>query len=227
MGGFNRSGENKPVMTVIVELSIPAREFELGRILQVENGTEVALETMVPVGERSIPFFQVQGSNDAFEKTVRGHEAVNEIHVVTAHEEGTLYALDWEVSDDAFFAGVLAIDAHVLEARGSAEAWGFELRFPSHEALSEFQTYCTDADIPLEVRRIYNPTKPEAGPWYGLTASQRMALVRAVEDGYYSIPRQVSTKDLADEFSISDQAVTERLRRGIATLVGNTLLLSE
>jgi predicted DNA binding protein len=214
-------------MTVIVELGIRAREFELGRILQVENGTEVVLETMVPVGERSIPFFRVHDGNGAFEATVREHSAVNEIHEVTANDGGTLYALDWEVSDDAFFAGVLAMDAHVLEARGSAETWGFELRFPSHEALSEFQAYCTDTEIPLEVRRIYNPTKPDAGPWYGLTASQRLALVRAVEEGYYSIPRQVSTKDLADEFGISDQAVTERLRRGIATLVTNTLLLSE
>jgi predicted DNA binding protein len=34
----------------------------------------------------------------------------------------------------------------------------------------------------------------------------------------------MSTQDLADEFGISDQAVTERFRRGIASLVAHTLL---
>jgi predicted DNA binding protein len=37
----------------------------------------------------------------------------------------------------------------------------------------------------------------------------------------------MSTADLAAEFDVSDQAVTERLRRAIISLVTNTLLLSE
>nr|WP_280588312.1 hypothetical protein [Halorubrum sp. Boch-26] len=37
----------------------------------------------------------------------------------------------------------------------------------------------------------------------------------------------MSTQELADGFDISDQAVTERLRRGIDTLVANTLLVDE
>lgn len=71
--------------------------------------------------------------------------------------------------------------------------------------------------------RIYNPTNPDSGPWYGLTPVQRATLVRAVREGYYSIPRELSTQELADSFDVSDQAVTERLRRAIASLVENTL----
>jgi hypothetical protein len=33
----------------------------------------------------------------------------------------------------------------------------------------------------------------------------------------------MSTQDLADEYDISDRAITERLRRGIASLVTHTL----
>jgi predicted DNA binding protein len=47
----------------------------------------------------------------------------------------------------------------------------------------------------------------------------------AVRGGYYGIPRGTSTQELADELGISAQAVTERLRRGVATLVNNTLLI--
>lgn len=43
--------------------------------------------------------------------------------------------------------------------------------------------------------------------------------------GYYSIPRRVSTKDLADELGISDRPVKERLRRAISRSVRDTPLL--
>ena len=214
-------------MSVIVELSLPATEFQLGRILSTEADTRVSLETMVPLGDRSVPFFRVSGSaRDAFETDVRSHTAVSGVHPVNTHGEETLYALDWQFADDSFLAGVLALDGHVLEAEGGAETWVFQLRFLSHDALSEFQTYCEETDIPAEVKRIYNPTNPDAGPWYGLTREQRETLTYAVENGYYSLPRQVSTQEIADAFDISDQAVTERLRRAIDTLVTNTLLLA-
>lgn len=48
--------------------------------------------------------------------------------------------------------------------------------------------------------------------------------MRAVQGGYYSIPGRMSTQDLADALGISDQAVTERLRRAIETLTENALI---
>lgn len=215
-------------MSVIVELSLPAGEFELGRILAVRDEASIVLETMVPMGERSVPFFRLfDGALDSFEDAVQDHSAVEDVRVVSAHNDETLYALDWHVSEDTFFDGLRAADAHLLEATGTARQWTFELRFPSHDTLSAFREHCVDAGIPLDVRGVFNPTRPEAGPWYGLTPPQREMLARAVEAGYYAIPRRTSTKDLAAEFGISDQAVTERLRRAITTMVSNTLHVSE
>jgi predicted DNA binding protein len=115
----------------------------------------------------------------------------------------------------------------MLHAVGKPQTWHFELRFPSHEQLSAFQEFCKGGHITLTVTRIYNPTKPGSGPYFGLSKPQRETIVRAVEGGYYSIPRTISTQALADEFGISDQAVTERLRRAISTLVENTLIGTE
>ena len=214
-------------MGVILELSLPSSEFELGRILEVEGDASVNLETLVPVGGRSVPFFRVRDSRTAFEELTREHSAVTDLQVVSTHDGETLYALDWDPSDDAFFRILTDLDAYILNATGEATVWAFELRMPTHDALSEFQELCFDANIPIDVRRIYNPTSPDAGPWYGLSAIQRKTLQRAVEEGYYAIPRGTSTEALAEEFDISDQAVTERLRRAIATLTKNTLLLTQ
>ena len=214
-------------MSVIVELSLPATEFQLGRILSAEDDTRVSLETMVPLGGRPVPFFRVDGSARAdFAADIRAHETVSDVHAVETHGDETLYALGWRLADDSFLAGVLALDGHVLEASGGADRWTVQIRFPSHDALSEFQTHCEEAGFTIDITRIYNPTNPNAGPWYGLTREQRETLTYAVEHGYYSLPRRVSTQEVADEFGISDQAVTERLRRAIETVATNTLLLA-
>lgn len=79
--------------------------------------------------------------------------------------------------------------------------------------------------IPIDVHRLDNPSQTEAGPWYWLTPKQRTVVSRAIEAGYYSIPMEISTNDLGAEVSITDQAVTERLRRGVRNLLSSTLLL--
>ncbi|MFB6299320.1 MAG: helix-turn-helix domain-containing protein [Halobacteriales archaeon] len=193
----------------------------------MEADTSITLETMVPMGERAVPFFRLHDGRNPFEATVSDHVAVDDIHVVSTHNDETLYALDWAIGSETFFEGIVKMGAHVMEATGTADTWGFELRFPFHETLSDFQAYCAEVLLPITVKRIYNPTKPDAGPWFGLTVAQREMLTQAVKRSYYAIPRQTSTQALADQFGISDQAVTERLRRGIGTLVTNTLLLTE
>ncbi|MCU4718331.1 helix-turn-helix domain-containing protein [Halapricum hydrolyticum] len=211
-------------MTVIVELTVPSEAFELGRILSIEGPGRVTLETMVPLGGRPTPFVRVRHDvRDEFVQSVRKHPTVSDIRPLNTHDGETLYALEWDPSEDTLFRTILEDDIVLLEAAGSADRWGFELRFPSHETLSEFQEFYLEQNLDVTIDRIYNPTKPDAGPWYGLTSPQRETLAHAVEHGYYSLPRGISTKELGVEFDISDQAVTERLRRGITTLVSNTI----
>jgi predicted DNA binding protein len=41
----------------------------------------------------------------------------------------------------------------------------------------------------------------------------------AFETGYWKIPRESHLEDIADRIGISDQAISERLRRGCSSLV--------
>lgn len=214
-------------MSLVVDLSIPAQDFKLGQILQMERGTRIVIETTVPLGDKLVPFIRVFDEHDRFETTVSNHSDVTDIHVVSTHDGEILYALDWTDSQDQFFQGIKRHDGTIMKSAGSENVWNFELRFESHDALSNFQEYCQSVGMGIEINRLYNPTKPDAGPWFGLTPPQRNALKRAVEAGYYNIPREISTQNLADEFEITDQAMTERLRRAIGNLVSNTLQVSD
>ena len=191
----------------------------------MESGTAIDLESLVPLGEKAIPYFKVsEEARVSFEESVRDHPSVDQIDVVTRHENETTYALQWNAERDVFLQGIIELGGQILTASGGSNTWEFEIRFPTHELLSEFQEYCIDAHIDIEVGRLYNPSKPGTGMWFGLTRAQRETLMLAVRGGYYSIPRQMSTENIAEQLGISDQAVTERLRRGISTLTQNTLI---
>ncbi|SFR37595.1 helix-turn-helix domain-containing protein [Halogeometricum limi] len=211
-------------MSIIVDFRVPSSQFELGRILSMRARATVELEALVPLGEKAVPFFWVYDSDrPTFIETARAHDSVESITEIDTYENRVLVALDWHVADDAVFQSLLDTGGHILAATGSSETWEFECRFPGYEDLAAFNRACVDARVSIDVHRVYNPTKPDAGPWYGLTPRQRETLLLAVEEGYYDIPRRITTVELADELGISDQAVTERLRRAIVTLVTNSL----
>lgn len=127
-------------MAVIVDLAIHSDQFQLGQILSMVDEERIQLETMVPLGNRSVPFFKLtETGREAFEEHVQGHDAVEDIHLVNEHDGEVLFALTWDASGDSLMRGIQELDGHILDGSGSAEYWGFELRFPTHEALSGFQ----------------------------------------------------------------------------------------
>lgn len=213
-------------MSVISEFQLAAHEFQLGQILSLDNMTTVELEKLVPLGESAVPLFWIHGSRrESFLETVNDRASVNDAREVDVFDDRALFTLDWDVTQDSLVRAITECDGSLITAVGTADNWSFEVRFPDHQSLSDFQTRCDDYGLAVEPTRIYNPTDPDAGPWFGLTDPQREAITLAVEMGYYDIPRSCTTKELADELGISDQAVTERLRRAIAELTRRTQLV--
>ena len=212
--------------SVITEFDVPAVNFELGRVLGLEPGMVAAIETVVATDEIVVPYLWVTGDDHGrlFER-VGDHPTVEDVLVVDSRGDRTLYAVEWAASDDPMIAAISEEEADVLWARGTESTWTLVVRFPSYDSFVSFKASCRDAAVTVRVTRLYNRTTPEAGPWFGLTDRQRETLALAVERGYYDIPRAITTLELAGLLGIADQAVTERLRRGIATLVRNSVLV--
>jgi Predicted DNA binding protein len=215
-------------MSVIVEFQVPSADFRLGEILRVEGVSSIELESLVPVGQATVPLFWVYDTTDeSFVASVEEHPDVNKTATIDTLDDRALFKLDWDANQDRIFAGIDEYDGQLLSALGTPDVWEFELRFQAHADLSEFTNHCESGGISVDIVRVYRPTAPDSGPWYGLTNCQREALALAVRSGYYSIPRGCTTKDIAADLDISDQAVTERLRRAIASLATNTLITAE
>ena len=102
-------------MSVIADLQVPATKFELGRILAMEQPVSVVLETMVPMGQQTVPFFWVHDHDrDVFEEAVREHHAVERLREVEVHEHRVLYA---------FPGGPTATSSSPLSPRPTPNCW--------------------------------------------------------------------------------------------------------
>jgi len=70
---------------------------------------------------------------------------------------------------------------------------------------------------------VKNPLGSPEGIESNLTETQRDTLLTALQAGYFDVPRRINLQDLAEQFGISDTALSQRLRRGLTELLTSTL----
>lgn len=211
-------------MTVIAEFRFSPRTFELGRTLGPWEDGVVELERVVPIGDSVVPYLWVAGEvGPTFENHVQAHDAVDRFERLAVEGGQTLYELEWNAETDEILQAVGETGAQLLRGTGAEDEWIFEVRFPSQAALSDFQDRLMAAELSFEVDGIYTPSGGVGTSRSAITSPQQEALTLAAERGYFEIPRAVTTAELGAELGISNQAVTERMRRGLGTLVEETL----
>jgi len=211
-------------MSVIARFSVPADQFALGDVLEVREGIRVRLESMVPTGTATVPYLWVpSGDADAVQAALRDSSVVEDVRLVDETGAETLIRVDWSAEVNGLVDVIDGSDAVILEAEGVGDSWSFRLRFPDHQQLSEFYQACIDAGVSLDLDEVNNPLGSARGGDYGITETQRAALLRALEEGYFDVPRKVNLQDLAEQFGISDTALSQRLRRGLTGLLSSTL----
>lgn len=207
-------------MSVIAEFSIAAEDFILGKALQGSSGLTAEVETMVPVDSGTIPYFWVDGEDlDEFEGVLAAEDDLLSYEAVDELDGRTLYRAEWDHSADTFVEAMVDYDVVLLEASGDAERWLFRLRFPDAHTLSEFHTRCREDGVDVTVERMFNPIEPTMTDTNPMTDSQRNLIQRAHEEGYFEVPRKITLAELAEQLDVSDQAVNERLRRGLSALL--------
>ena len=118
----------------------------------------------------------------------------------------------------AAYEALVEHDVLLSGCTGDADGWEVRLTAPSHGALTAVYERWRALGVDTHVVSL-GGEGVESQPTDGLTDSQREALVRAAETGYFSVPRQTTLGAMAEGLSVSDQAVSERIRRGTYRLV--------
>ncbi|WP_415379908.1 bacterio-opsin activator domain-containing protein [Halosimplex sp. TS25] len=211
-------------MTVIGEFTVPATAFLLGDALGAVGGT-VTLERMVVDGEQAVtPYVWVASADfEAFETALRSDASVSEFAVVEDHDDERLYRVEWESDGTDLLAALDDVAATVLHAEGGDGVWTLRALFSDQASVSSFDDRFCAAREGVELDRLYRSDDPSSYGKYEVTEKQRAALTAAREAGYFSVPRECSLQDVADELGVSRNAASARLRRGQEALVGHTL----
>lgn len=214
-------------MGVIIEFSVAPEDFGLGEVLSLGPDTEVRVEQLVPMGDKVMPFSWVSGDTESFEENADDNGMTHSVVLADSARDRKLYRLEWNERDDELIEGILDNQGAILNATGTHEEWEFGVRFRRREDLSDFHEYCAEHEVPILVKRIYNPIEVSGDSRMGMTSTQAETLVDALEKGYFDIPRKTSLVELADDYGVSDQAVSERIRRATSELVEASLLVEE
>lgn len=213
-------------MPTIADVTLPGESFALGELLTENPDVFIEIERLVPLGDRTLPFFWVSGgSTEDVATALESQAIVDSVTHLTTVGDRSLYQVSWNASVDGVVEALVETDGSILEGHGISGRWELRLRFPDHERLRRFSERCREGGIDLELAAVYNPDVQ--APEEHLTTPQRQAIVAAYEDGYFEIPRRATLSDLSDRLGVSEQAVSQRLRRGTRSLVGNLLFTSD
>lgn len=207
-------------MALVAEFATDSEMFVVGRALAGTEGLTIELERVIPTGESVVPYYWVWGDDlETYEDNLASEPGVESVDTIARTDEGTLYRIDEHSEMSTVIYDLFDLDFTLLRGICTVDGWELEIRFPSCDAASAFQTHLNEQSIPHILERVYQLTDAPGDPEGQLTAQQREAMLVAHQSGYFEEPRETSLRELADRLGISPSSAAGRLRRGHAALI--------
>jgi hypothetical protein len=189
--------------------------------------TTLEFEDCSSYSERSVRILvrARDGDLDEFERALDEDGTVGDVRRLSAVGCARVYRVlvGRDRTEARIYEALVRLDGYVVEGVGDADGWQFRLAFPDRSAVAEFSDWCASTGVKPMIRSVRPDEDADGAGAYGLTQVQGDTLRGALADGYFEVPRRTTLGDLADRFDVSDQAVSERLRRGTSRLVTRTL----
>lgn len=214
-------------MSVIAEFHLASPDIPTSKALNPVPDMSLHVEQAVAEDPKQPVIFAWGRGTDfeAFEAALAADETVAEFEVMESLCEKRLYR--FRISPDAevvLYPMDVEVGTSRLDIVATHEGLEMRVRFSDRAALREYFDRCREQGVTVSLRRLYHDqTGGDAGDEYNLSPKQRRTLERAYRRGFFDVPRSASLADVASELDVSEQAVSERLRRATATLIANTL----
>ena len=212
-------------MTISTRVAVAADDFLLPTVLAESPTERAVIERSVPIGWTVMPYFWWSGDDaDRLRELLDRDPTVERVAEVKPVDEGVTAGVTWNIDAPALLRSIDGPEVTCLRATGREDAWTLTLRFDTREALAVSSEQWRSFDLDVTVESI-NETmeRPDHGPSPTLTRCQRETLRAALRSGYFDVPRAATLQDLGQELGVSDTAISQRLRRGLRSLVATNL----
>ncbi len=208
-------------MRVIVAYRAASPDLMLSDALSTTD-VELAVDrTGAGGGEDGLRFWAVGSDLDGFETAMDGDRSLVGVRRLCRDDTGRLYS--GTATDRAAGLTPLATGGGTpLSARFAGGWWHAVTEFSAAETFAAFREDLAEREVTVELETVYDarerpderrPAEPK------LTDRQRETLELAYAEGFFEVPRHVTMGDLATAFDVSEQAISQRLRRAYARLV--------
>ncbi|WP_224448364.1 helix-turn-helix domain-containing protein [Haloprofundus salilacus] len=216
-------------MSTIAEVELPANEFALREALTSNLDAEFEVVRLAAHdSDRVMPYVRVSGTEaSSMTETLEADPSVENVELLDDLGDELLYRMNWVENIRVIMHILLDEGGTVMEMHGRDDRWHLRILFPTRDALSATHEFCTDKGLTFSIKNIYDLKQSTGRGEFGLTENQYNALVTAVEHGYFDVPRDVTMSELAAELGVSQQALSERLRRGHKALIESALRVGD
>lgn len=210
-------------MSLVADFSVPAEAFCLAGALESVPGMTVELNRLVAYSpDYAMPFLTARGDEwEAFEAALVEDETVEKWTVTDSFIDARLYQIQWATVVNERLQVFLDHEGVILEARGADGEWRLWVRFGARKQFSEFRDHFDEVGQ-VTLHHLTEPKAPDRAH-YGVSEEQRETILAAYDAGYYEVPRTTTGTEIAEHLGITQQAVSGRLRRGVAALIESTL----
>lgn len=209
-------------------ITVAVEDFALSHALQEVPEMEAEADRLAAHSRHWVmPCLWVGGGDiDAFDAALADDPTIEDVVTTTEFEDEAFYQVNWSDDIKEHLDAGLDQQASLMRAETADGDWRLTIRFATREQFQAFRTYLDEQGIAYQLEDLARATAPQQFMG-GLTGPQRDALVAAVGEGYFEIPRDATMEDVAESLDISTQAASERLRRGIEQFVATMLVASE
>lgn len=211
-------------MVICTRLTVPIEEFALAEPLRRRPDVRLEFERVVPLRAAASCIWVACTDAEWAERAVREDEAVAGVEVVEGVDDGVLLSVEWRPESAPLMDAFADAEATCLKGIGTGDGWQLTLRYPNREVFAESYRSCLNAGIDVNIESIHSTGRSvDHGVAAVLTEPQREALCEALGAGYFAVPRAITLEELAARLEISDTAASQRVRRGVASILTETL----
>lgn len=212
-------------MATVIRARIPAEEFALAETFSRVVDATFQCERIVKSGEQAVmPLMWSYGVDaETLNEAMEADPSVSEFSLLAEFGDELLYRMEWIDRVRLVLQMLTNSEATVLSAYGDGKYWSLRVLYPDRDSLSHTHDFCEKHGLAFDIQYVREMEGEPAGR-FGLSPEQYEALTTACNRGYFEVPRGVELKELSEELGITHQALSERLRRGHAILIKESLL---
>jgi len=195
------------------------KSFEQVPELQIEAERIAAHST-----EWTMPCLWVSGAESiSVRKAFEGDPSIETIVGETEFGDEIYYHIEWNDDVQERINSYIDKQGAIIRASVTPEGWRLRIRFVNRDQFDTFRSNLSEQGFSYSLLELTEPNEPRAAVT-DLTPRQHEVLVAAWEQGYYEIPRNISSDELANDLGISHQTLSELLRRGTNKLIKSQLV---